>query len=75
MQKCEAHLSLRSPCTSSVGSVCVSVTPSEKTVGDGTADIQKKQERQPVYWPARSFPLLPEVFLPSFPPNPHPIWA
>ena len=30
MQKCEAHLSLRSPCTSSVGSVCVSVTPSGK---------------------------------------------
>ena len=44
MQMCEAHLSLRSPCTFSVGSVCVSVTPSEKTVGDGTADIQKTKE-------------------------------
>ena len=78
MQKCEAHLSLRSPCTSSVGSVCVSVTPSGKTtVGDGTADktpasgLKNKVETASLLYLSSSLPL----FAPAPPQPNNPFWA
>ena len=61
MQMCEAHLSLRSPCTFSVGSVCVSVTPSEKTVGEGTADIKKNKRDSQFTGPLEAFRFCPPI--------------